>query len=127
MGTKTDPGPFDCYAAAKPDEPMFVLLARDRRAQALVYLWSAMTRVTQGDIAKADEADRTALAMFEWRQAHVPDAAADHCGLATLTDALVMLANQCGAVVTIELESQQPPRMGNYGYRVNIWPKRVPT
>jgi hypothetical protein len=29
MGTKSNPGPFDCYAKAEPDEPMFVLLARD--------------------------------------------------------------------------------------------------
>lgn len=29
MGTKNNPGKFDCYDAALPDEPMFVLLARD--------------------------------------------------------------------------------------------------
>lgn len=29
MGTKNNPGAFDCYANAEPDEPMFVLLARD--------------------------------------------------------------------------------------------------
>jgi len=28
MATKKNPGEFDCYANAGPDEPMFVLLAR---------------------------------------------------------------------------------------------------
>ena len=32
MGTKNNPGQFDCYRNAEPDEPMFVLLARDERA-----------------------------------------------------------------------------------------------
>ena len=25
MGTKNEPGEFDCYAAAEPDEPMFII------------------------------------------------------------------------------------------------------
>ncbi|HAW11807.1 MAG TPA: aspartate decarboxylase, partial [Chloroflexi bacterium] len=29
MGTKNNPGKFDCYDDAHPDEPMFVLLGRD--------------------------------------------------------------------------------------------------
>lgn len=29
MGTKSNPTQFDCYANALPDEPMFILLARD--------------------------------------------------------------------------------------------------
>jgi hypothetical protein len=29
VGTKNTPGPFDCYASAHPDEPMFVLLGRE--------------------------------------------------------------------------------------------------
>ena len=32
MGTKNNPGKFDCYEHAKPDEPMFVLLGRDLEA-----------------------------------------------------------------------------------------------
>ena len=39
MGTKNDPAPFDCYANAEPDEPMFVLLARDGVAPATVRQW----------------------------------------------------------------------------------------
>lgn len=30
MGTKNNPGEFDCYANAAPDEPMFILLGRDQ-------------------------------------------------------------------------------------------------
>lgn len=40
MGTKNNPGTFDCYANAKPDEPMFVLLARDKKAPEIVRAWA---------------------------------------------------------------------------------------
>jgi cob(I)alamin adenosyltransferase len=40
MGTKNDPGEFDCYSNAEPDEPMFVLLGRDRSAPTLVRAWA---------------------------------------------------------------------------------------
>lgn len=40
MGTKANPGHFDCYHAAQDDEPMFVLLARDPIAPLLVQLWA---------------------------------------------------------------------------------------
>ena len=39
MGTKNNPGTFDCYANAEGDEPMFVLLGRDKHAPTLVWLW----------------------------------------------------------------------------------------
>lgn len=40
MGTKRHPGEFDCYAAAEPDEPMFILLGRDKHAPMLIRLWA---------------------------------------------------------------------------------------
>lgn len=40
MGTKNNPGDFDCYSAAEPDEPMFVLLARDDLASVVVRGWA---------------------------------------------------------------------------------------
>lgn len=40
MGTKKSPGEFDCYAVALPDEPMFVLLARDPDFKRLVISWA---------------------------------------------------------------------------------------
>lgn len=42
MGTKTHPGKFDCYSKAGPNEPMFILLARDPAAAHLVTLWAAV-------------------------------------------------------------------------------------
>lgn len=91
MGTKNNPGKFDCYAAADPDEPMFVLLARDRLAGHLVSLWSkmrmgdaeaaravfddmmkkhAMAYCIEPDVSKAAEAIVCAMAMFKWREVH---------------------------------------------------------
>lgn len=40
MATKKEPGKFDCYAKAKEDEPMFVLLGRDPDFSRLVNLWA---------------------------------------------------------------------------------------
>lgn len=94
MGTKTNPGKFDCYHNAEPDEPMFTLLARDRLAPFLVSIWS---KVRNGDVEaasavflkmlhevgprymqepdadKASEAADCAMAMFAWRTEHRPD------------------------------------------------------
>lgn len=39
MGTKNEPGKFDCYAKADPDEPMFTLLGRDADAAFIVRVW----------------------------------------------------------------------------------------
>lgn len=63
MGTKANPGAFDCYSAAAPDEPMFVLLGRDQHAGLLVRLW-ALIRARDGeDEAKIAEALACADAM----------------------------------------------------------------
>lgn len=40
MATKINPGAYDCYENAEPDEPMFVLLARDELAPHLTRLWA---------------------------------------------------------------------------------------
>lgn len=40
MGTKNNPGKFDCYANAEPDEPIFVLLGRDPHAYKAVWKWA---------------------------------------------------------------------------------------
>ncbi|WP_158669936.1 hypothetical protein [Bradyrhizobium guangdongense] len=74
MGSKNNPGQFDCYANALPDEPMFVLLARDPMAPALVQMWAILRKqmVTAGekpleDMALADEAETCAAEMRAWR------------------------------------------------------------
>jgi len=40
MGTKLNPGKFDCHAKAEDEEPLFTLLARDPLAHGLVELWA---------------------------------------------------------------------------------------
>lgn len=56
MGTKNEPGKFDCYANAAPDEPMFVLLARDPDAADLVEQWATarMRRIMAGTKPSTD-------------------------------------------------------------------------
>ena len=69
MGTKNNPGPIDCYAKAEPDEPIFILLARDIIGSDTVRAW-AYARIAQtGDPrdAKAIQAFEISVAMDEWR------------------------------------------------------------
>lgn len=44
MGTKRNPGEFDCYAKAEPDEPLFILRGKDVSAPYLVEIWTAVRR-----------------------------------------------------------------------------------
>lgn len=67
MGTKLNPGKFDCYTNAAPDEPMFILLARDRHAPALVRAWAAWRRAAGEDPFKVAEAEACAEAMERWK------------------------------------------------------------
>lgn len=77
MGTKNDPGDFDCYANAEDDEPMFVLLARDPDAPFLVRTWATLRADRkmnspegyEGMDAKEEEARACATAMEAWRKA----------------------------------------------------------
>jgi hypothetical protein len=74
MGTKENPGEFDCYDKAQPDEPMFVLLARDPAAPSLIRRWAS---IRQDDIINGlrPDSDRglvyealvVARAMEVWR------------------------------------------------------------
>lgn len=70
MGTKENPGDFDCYANAEPNEPMFVLLARDESAPNLVREWAIMRRQAGEDEAKLAEAFACAASMEAWRKEH---------------------------------------------------------
>lgn len=74
MGTRLNPAMFDCYQKALPDEPMFVLLARDKGAPAVVRQWA--TRRAQAfnggsptldQLAQIQEAHHCANAMEQWR------------------------------------------------------------
>lgn len=75
MGTKKSPGMFDCYANALPDEPMFVLLARDPDAPDLIETWAQIREIAiQGghrpfnDKLLVAEARECARNMREWRK-----------------------------------------------------------
>lgn len=122
MGTKNNPGTFDCYANAQPDEPMFVLLGRDKHAPLLVNLWAIM-RVADGeDQAKAFEAAQCANAMVEYRAALKPGEIP--AGIAAGLQALVRLAVEIGVVVTVDQVPLEPLSMGHYQHRVHVRPAR---
>lgn len=77
MGTKRNPGQFDCYDAAEVDEPRFVLLGRDKAAPALIREWAFLRRaqIAAGqkppeDEDKVLEALACAAAMEAWRRQH---------------------------------------------------------
>jgi phosphatidylethanolamine-binding protein (PEBP) family uncharacterized protein len=69
MGTKENPGKYDCYDKAVPDEPMFVLLARDPDASTLVRFWHVLKGQQGEDNSKLEEAWKCADQMDEWRDA----------------------------------------------------------
>lgn len=68
MGSKEEPGAFDCYANAEPDEPMFVLLGRDRHAPGLVRQWVALRSAAGEDPKVLAEALSVAEWMEWWRE-----------------------------------------------------------
>lgn len=75
MGSKEKPGRFDCYTNALPDEPMFILLARDPYASILVKLWADLREREifadlrpKEDFGMVDEAVDCAEKMTEWRK-----------------------------------------------------------
>ncbi len=73
MGTKNNPAPFDCYANAADDEPMFVLLARDKAAAVTVADWIAhrvRMNLNATDDAQITEAYDCLRDMIAWREAN---------------------------------------------------------
>jgi hypothetical protein len=72
MGTKNNPGAFDCYANAEPDEPMFILLGRDPVAGLVVELW-AWLRVEMGKEAADDPMILEANACAKALNAHADE------------------------------------------------------
>lgn len=61
MGSKLEPGAFDAWEKAGEDEPLFVLLARDPLAPAVVEAWATLreaeiqAQVAGGLMARTDE------------------------------------------------------------------------
>lgn len=74
MGTKNNPGKFDCYQHALPDEPMFILLARDPIFYEFVTKWARRRGLAidcgerpQSDSEMVNEAIRCAGDGALWR------------------------------------------------------------
>jgi hypothetical protein len=76
MGTKNNPGNFNCHAAAMPDEPIFVLLGRDPAAPHAIECW-VEERERLGKVETDDDRDRIAecraaqAKMRIWREANL--------------------------------------------------------
>lgn len=72
MGTKNNPGEFDCYANAEPDEPIFILLGRDPVASIVIRIWVSLRdkyygdSISDDDLNKRFEALQTADIFEEW-------------------------------------------------------------
>lgn len=79
MGSKNNPGKFDCYANAEPDEPMFVLLGRDPTASIVVKFWHDLKQImveegtSASSDAKLEEALTCSEAMHAWAKAQGKD------------------------------------------------------
>lgn len=79
MGTKNNPGRWDCYANADPDEPLFVLRGQDSTASLVVTLWRAMKMemkeqgTSQISEEKLEEARECSLALEKWAKDHGED------------------------------------------------------
>lgn len=71
--TKELSDPKSCFNKAMPDEPMFVLLARDRDAPAVIRYWLKL-RAGRKDLRldQAVEAESCAIRMEEWRDENTP-------------------------------------------------------
>ncbi len=72
MGTKNNPGNINCYAAALPDEHVFVLLGRDPAMPATIRFWMGERarlgkNVDTDDLQKLGEAGQVADAAEGWR------------------------------------------------------------
>ncbi len=76
MANKNHPGPFNCHAAALPDEPLFTILARDPAGPETIMAWR-MSRVANGKNSTVEDADRleeafkVAEEMETWRAANL--------------------------------------------------------
>ena len=90
MGTRNNPGRYDCYAKAEDDEPLFTLLGRDPQGGNLVDMWGLLrakdergarrlfekmlecafaTGPKPGDAMKIVEANHVAADMRDFRKA----------------------------------------------------------
>ena len=64
MGTKNNPGPWDCYAKLEPDEPFYLLMGRSLIAPLLVRteLTTRLWQVKNGIMRPDTQAERDQIA-----------------------------------------------------------------
>jgi hypothetical protein len=78
--SKKHPPNFNCYENAEEDEPMFIVLARDKDAPLLVRMWALLREqaIEMGakptsDMAQVTEAKQCAYEMERWRRLNRKD------------------------------------------------------
>jgi hypothetical protein len=77
--------PTSCLNKARPDEPIFVLRAKDPLAAQTIRLWAEMAGTTHED-DKVTEAYQVAQAFDDWRCKNVPQPAVSGSGPETLRE-----------------------------------------
>lgn len=70
MGTKNNPGKFDCYSRLDPDEPHFVLMGRDPAAPIMIMFWADIRSRMGEEQEKIEEALECADACAVWLHDH---------------------------------------------------------
>jgi hypothetical protein len=70
MGTKSDPGEYDCYAAAASDEPVFTLRANNKFTPTLIWLWASLSELDGEDPKKVAEARSCVTDSLRWAKEH---------------------------------------------------------
>lgn len=73
MGTKANPGAYDCYAKLKDDEPHFVLMGRDPLAGTLVRAWAGGAEMAL-DRALSQLPETEHAALIEHKNAKISEA-----------------------------------------------------
>jgi hypothetical protein len=104
MGTKLNPGKYDCYEKAELDEPLFVLRAKDPNAASLVWLWATMAEMQDGqEMEKVHEARKLMLSMVEW--AHAKGIRVNGLGVAALSAVVEMIRAANSAVKKLRADA----------------------
>lgn len=100
MGTKSNPGKYDCYAKAAPDEPLFTLLARDKHAPEVIKFWASLKIKDGENPNKISEALDCAEHMRDWRATNNKQLPrCNECGVVGGThrhDCMKLISNQVG-------------------------------
>ncbi len=76
MSTKANPGKFNCWAAAMPDEPVFTILGRDPAFPATVAFWKMERQrlgknETDDDMSRLLAIPREIQSAVDWREANL--------------------------------------------------------